>query len=166
MGIADPFRVSQRDYLATLTQTQLRSRYVGAWDACDRSDAHALCVEMRRRGLPVPAWPGIHEMPEALADATPPGMVLLAVLRTAGGPWNREDVRRAVMLTYPDPTTLRDDWKRDIGHAVASGLVIEDGVRGTWALGAGPRVEALLATMPEDGELARHVRVAWEVARR
>ena len=110
----------------------------------------------------VPSWPGIHEMPENLAAVTPPGVMLLAVLRAAGGPVERSAVRIAVAITYPDSAPLAKEWGRDLRHAIASGLVIEKGE--TLALGSGPRVDALLATMPEDGPHATHARNAWKVA--
>lgn len=145
------------------TDCNLRVRYRGAWDATDREEAHCLCVEMRRRGMHVPAWPGIHEMPEDLAAVTPPGVMLLAVLRVAGraagGPVERSAVRMAVALTYPDSAPLAAEWGRDLRHAIASGLVLEKGE--TLTLGSGPRVAALLATMPEDGPHATHARNAW-----
>lgn len=148
--------------IRTLTDPGLRSRYSGAWQANDRDDAHRVCVEMRRRGLPIPAWPSIHEMPAELADVTPPGVMLLAVLRVAGRPVERRDVRIAVAITYPDSAPLAASWGSDLRHATASGLVTESGE----TLALGPRAGAILATMPEDGPHAQHARAAWEVASR
>lgn len=148
--------------LPTLTDNNLRTRYAGAWDANDRDDAHRLCVEMRRRGMRVPSWPGIHEMPEDLAEVTPPGVMLLAVLRVAGRPVERREVRIAVAITYPDSAPLAAAWGRDLRHATASGLVTESGE----TLALGPRAGAILATMPDDGPHAQHARAAWEVASR
>lgn len=164
--VPDAFRAAQRAQLAAMTDSHLRVRYQGACDACDRSDAHGLCVEMRRRRMPIPAWPGIHELPEEVAAATPPGMMLLAVLREADGPWEADAVRRAVMLTYPDPSVVRDAFERDIIHARASGLMTESHGGRTWALASSPRVDAILATMPTESLYAQHARVAWEVASR
>ena len=151
--------------ITTLTDCNIRVRYTGAWYATDRDEAHRMCVEMRRRGMPVPSWPGIHEMPEDLAAVTPPGVMLLAVLRAAvraaGGPVERSAVRMAVAITYPDSAPLAKEWGRDLRHAIASGLVQEKGE--TLTLGSGPRVDALLATMPEDGPHATHARNAWKV---
>lgn len=144
-----------------LTDAQLRCRYVGASDATDRDTAHALCVEMRRRGMRVPSWPGIHEMPAELAAVTPPGVMLLAVLREAGQYGDIRSVRRAVGITYPG-TMDPQAWGRDLRHALASGLVVEHGER--WALG--PRASEILATMPDDGPHAAHARVAWKVTSR
>ena len=146
-----------------LTDASLRVRYTGAWDACDRGAAHALCVEMRRRGMLVPAWPGIHQMTGDLAEVTPPGVMLLAVLRVAGERAPIDAVRRAVCLTYPEGMRDRRKMESDIIHARASGLMTEDHARQTWTLATGPRVDAIVGTMPADGPHMTCARLVWEV---
>lgn len=149
----------------TMDNVQIRARYQGAWNACDRDYAHTLCVEMRRRGMPVPSWPGIHQMTEELAAATPTGVMLLAVIRVAGEYAGFDEVRRAVLLTYPldESGARRKELESDIIHARASGLIVEDLVRKTWTLAAGPRVDALVGTMTDDGPHLTFAKRAWEV---
>lgn len=80
---------------------------------------------------------------------TPPGMLLLALLRAAAGPLPIERATMGVRLLMANDGAVAGD----VTHARASGLIVE--TSGLWVLGTGPRVDALLATMPEGGDIAR-----------
>lgn len=86
-------------------------------------------------------------LPAEVAAATPPGVMIVAVLRAAGRPLPCVVVRDAVHAALPDASAR--EWAGDIAHALASGIVAADGE--TWTLGSSAQVAALASTMPDDG---------------
>jgi|DEB19_MinimDraft_3_1074340.scaffolds.fasta_scaffold126523_2 hypothetical protein len=91
------------------------------------------------------------------AGHTPPGVMLVAVLRAAGRSLPSRLVRVAVATSLPDAAPR--EWGRDINHALASGLVVEEGDE--WRIG--PRADAI--TTPADGPHMAAARDALDEAR-
>lgn len=123
-------------------------RFLQCWDVkgCEaRASARAVLYKFRVDGY---------------AAKTPAGMVLLALLREARAPLDCVFTERLIRLMLPDV----DDRiiASDVAYARTTGLVVE--CVGTWRLAEGERVDALLASMPEDGPHAKAVRAALLVA--
>lgn len=91
---------------------------------------------------------------DGYAAKTPPGCAILAILRAASGPVDSTVVEACVRIMLRDATD--GEIMRDVYHARGSGLIVERA--GTWILGEGERVAAVLATMPFNGPhaLAAH----------
>jgi len=91
---------------------------------------------------------------DGYAAKTPPGCAILAILRAANAPVDSTVVEACVRIMLRDAPD--GEIMRDVSHARGSGLIVERA--GTWVLGEGERVAALLATMPVNGPhaLAAH----------
>ncbi len=93
------------------------------------------------------------------ASHTPPGAMLVAVLLAAGAPMPSRLARAAVMVALPSCNAR--EWGRDLNHARASGIMIDDIDADEWS--AGPRIGAIV--IPADGPHMAAARDALDEAR-